>query len=109
MGESQSDSLPSGYVLASKRVADDRQPVRFMYREEPDGPDDSGWRLFSGEEDQAYADNPANIGLYTVGTIAEIDPSIVKHLLTPPPCAFERDAASDPFRVSDLGLAAEDE
>ncbi|MEZ6235546.1 MAG: DUF2185 domain-containing protein [Phycisphaerales bacterium] len=90
-----------GYVIASKRVGTDRCPVRFMYREEPDGPGDSGWRLFAGDEDQAYADDPGNLAMYAATTIVDIDPSIGPLLHTPPPCAFERERATDPFVRSD--------
>ena len=34
-----------GYVLATKKLVDERLPVRFMYREQAEG-DDSGWRFF---------------------------------------------------------------
>ena len=31
-----------GYVMATKMLVDGRRKVRFMYREAPDGPQDSG-------------------------------------------------------------------
>lgn len=40
-----------GYVLASKRLVDEKLSVGFMYREH--GSDkDSGWRFFAGDEEQ---------------------------------------------------------
>ena len=47
-----------GYVFATKMLVEGRRKVRFMYREEPEDPNDSGWRFFCGDEDQEYADNP---------------------------------------------------
>jgi len=100
---------PMGAVLASRLVARDGQKVRFLYRELPDGPEDSGWRIFSGSEDQAFADDPANIGLYDADTIARIDPDIIPLLQEPPPCAFERENAGDPFvRSADFDFEPEE-
>ena len=100
--------LPSGYVIASKRVAEARRPVRFLYREAVESPEDSGWRVFCGEEDQAYADEPANFGLYAATTIVAIDPSIGPLLGTAAPCAFERDNAAESFRPSDFDFTPEE-
>lgn len=101
---------PHGYALATAMVARDGRPVRFMYREQPDGDDDSGWRFFCGDEEQSYVDDPANLGLYALTTIIAIDPSIAPLLGTLAPCAFERDDERDPFRASGgFGFAPEDE
>ncbi|HEY5701520.1 MAG TPA: DUF2185 domain-containing protein [Gammaproteobacteria bacterium] len=91
-----------GTAFASKRVAEERDKVRFMYREDPVRDDDSGWKFFSGDEPQEYVDNPDNVGLYAISTIAEIDPDIVPLLNTPPPCAFEREHENGPFVDSDF-------
>jgi hypothetical protein len=44
-----------GACIASDHITVDGKRVGYMYREKPDGPPDSGWRFFSGEESQAYA------------------------------------------------------
>ena len=99
-----------GYVIASKLVGTERRPVRFLYREEPDdAKGDSGWRIFSGYEDQAYADDSKNFALYDANTIAEIDPSIIPLLQTPARCAFEREDPDGPFiktKASDFNFEA---
>ena len=61
-----------------------------MYREEPDFPDDSGWRFFSGKESQDYIEDPANTTIYEVNTIANYDPSIIPLLDSAVGSAFER-------------------
>ena len=93
-------NLPPGGALASNLVAKERRKIRFMYREQPDGEHDSGWRFFSGVEDQTYADDPSNFAIYAVTTIAEIDPDVVPFLNSPPPCAFERESDDTPFHES---------
>jgi hypothetical protein len=92
--------IPPGSGFASKRVFQERRKVRFMYREMPDNENDSGWRFFSGAEDQAYSEDPANFAICALATVAEIDPDIVGYLDTPAPCAFERAQDDDPFRRS---------
>ena len=64
--------------------------VGFMYRDEPDNEIDSGWRFFSGEETQEYADQAENFEVYDVNTIANYDPSIIDHLDAPIGSAFGR-------------------
>jgi hypothetical protein len=71
--------------------------VGYLYREKPDNADDSGWRIFSGDETQAYADDAANFALYNASTIVELDPSLLDVLGAPYPVAFERDPATDEF------------
>jgi hypothetical protein len=81
---------PMGCALATDRITVDAMPVVNMYRESPDRPEDSGWRFFAGDEDQAYVDDAANTCVYAVNTIANYDPDIISHLETPAPCAFEK-------------------
>jgi len=47
-----------------------------MYREPPRNTFDSGWSFFAGDETQGYCDNPENLALYDVNTIANYDPEI---------------------------------
>ncbi len=90
-----------GYAFVSKRVSEDRQPVRFMYREQPDQHEDSGWRFFSGDESEEFANNPDNITINALSTVTMIDPDVAKHLDAPYGSAFERNTATDPFVKSD--------
>ena len=68
-----------------------------MYRELPDDDIDSGWRFFSGDETQEYADDPANFAIYDVNTIANYDPDIIEHLGAPAFSAFERHPETQEF------------
>jgi hypothetical protein len=86
-----------GSCLASDRITVAGQRVGFMYRELPDNELDSGWRFFSGEEAQGYADDPVNFALYDVNTIANYDPDIIVHLDAPAFSAFERNADTGDF------------
>lgn len=91
-----------GGILAPKRLVAQRRRVRYMYREVTDDPNDSGWRVFSGDEDQAYADDPENLAFFAPTTITAIDPDVAALLGTPAPCAYERPRVTDAFRVAPL-------
>lgn len=88
-------------AFASKRVAEEKRKVQFMYREDPRAPGDSGWKFFRGDEPQEYVDNPENVGEYPLDSITNIDPSVAPLLDTPAPCAFERDSDEAEFVASD--------
>jgi hypothetical protein len=90
-----------GCIIASDEVAKARKPVGYLYREKPRNENDSGWRVFSGEETQEYADDPANFAMYNATTILEIDPSILSLLAAPPPIAFERSASGEFVEVAE--------
>ena len=80
-----------GYIIASREITEGGKPIGYMYREEPDNENDSGWRVFSGEESQAYTDDPANFAIYNASTIVDLDPSIRWLLEARFPIAYQRD------------------
>ncbi|ATC65955.1 hypothetical protein CMV30_03000 [Nibricoccus aquaticus] len=69
-----------GACIASDHIVVDGKKVGFMYRESPSNTVDSGWRFFSGEEDQAYVDQPEHLAFYDINTVANYDPAIILHL-----------------------------
>ena len=79
---------PMGYALVSDRITVDGLPIGYMYREEPDNKQDSGWRFFAGDESEDYLDNEMNIELMNVNTIAHYDQSIIPFLEEPINSAF---------------------
>lgn len=66
-----------GYVMASKMLIDGKKEVNYLYHEEPTNDQDSGWRLFCGEESKDYMANPENLGIYDLKTIMDFDPSVL--------------------------------
>ncbi|MEM6691690.1 MAG: DUF2185 domain-containing protein [Planctomycetota bacterium] len=80
---------PMGYCIATDRITVEGAKIGYFYRESPDGPDDSGWRFFAGDESQDYVDDPQNMMLYDVNTIANYDRGVIPYLKEDPPCAFE--------------------
>ena len=82
-----------GSCLATDRIVVDGKRVGYCYREAPDSALDSGWRFFAGDEVQEYVENPCNLGIYDVNTVANYDPQIVPLLSSPAGSAFERNSA----------------
>ena len=71
---------PMGSCVASDKITVDGFFVGYMYREESNFSADSGWRFFSGTEEQEYVDNPDNLMFYDLNTIANYDPAIIPYL-----------------------------
>src|SRR5688572_23250583 len=86
-----------GACFAADMITCEGRKVAFMYREQPDQEIDSGWRFMSGYESDEYANNPDNLGIYDVNTIANYDPDIIPFLAAPDGSAFERKDGTGPF------------
>jgi hypothetical protein len=80
-----------GACIASDEITVMGKRVGYAYRERPDHDTDSGWRFFSGEEPDGYADDPDNFSVYDVNTIANYDPQIIAILAARVGAAFARD------------------
>lgn len=90
-----------GGGFATDRIMVDGMKIGYMYREKALRRDDSGWRFFCGDEDQAYINHPNHTGIYAVNTIANYDSDIIPYLNTPAPCTFEKIAGKDKYRRVD--------
>ena len=86
-----------GGCMATDMITVEGYPVRFMYREEPDNEIDSGWRFMSGFEDDEYMNDPRNLALYDVNTIANYDPSIIPFLYEPIGSTYEKAEGQERF------------
>ena len=90
---------PMGGCIATDKITVHGEPVDFMYRDEPSYEKDSGWHFFSGTEDQEYADNPDNMMIYDVNTIANYDRAIIPYLDLPIGTELERVRGTDQFNI----------
>lgn len=86
-----------GVCFATDLITVQGQQVGYMYRERPDNEIDSGWRFLAGTESEEYINNPDNLAIYDVNTIANYDPEIVPYLDAPIGSAFERESGSGQF------------
>lgn len=90
---------PIGACFATDKITVDGMEVGYMYREKPDREMDSGWRFFSGTEDQEYIDDLSNTTIYSVNTIANYDPAIIPHLDMPYGTHLERIEGTKKFQI----------
>jgi hypothetical protein len=79
-----------GSCVVSDKVSVEGLQIGYMYREHPNSDVDSGWRFFSGLEEQDYVDNPDNLMLFDINTIANHDPAIIDYLKSPFGSEYER-------------------
>ena len=91
-----------GGCFASDMITVGGNKVGYMYREEPGFDADSGWRFLSGTESQEYLDDPENLQIYNVNTIANYDPDIIPFLDQPIGSAFERRQITERFAATDF-------
>lgn len=83
--------VPSmGGCIASDRITVDGKQVGSMIREATERTDDSGWVFLAGDESQAYLDEPTNLAVYDVNTIANYDLAIIPYLYALPGQRFDR-------------------
>jgi hypothetical protein len=88
-----------GGCVATDKITVEGLLVGYMYREEPDFEADSGWRFFAGVEDQDFVDNPDNLAIYKVNTIANYDNAIIPYLKFPIGTELIRIKDSDKFQL----------
>ena len=88
-----------GGCIATDRITVDGLLVDYMYRDDTNRPADSGWRFFSGTEDQVYIDNPDHSTVYDVNTIANYDPAIIPYLDYPTGSHLERLRGTNKFQI----------
>jgi hypothetical protein len=94
-------NLATGYggCFATDKITVDGELVDYMYREDPSFPEDSGWRFFSGSEDQEYVDDPNNTAIYDVNTIANYDKAIIPYLDLPIGTELEKIKGTEQFQI----------
>jgi hypothetical protein len=97
--EAIQDVIPSGrYCYASDKITVDGEPVGYMHREKPEEVEDSGWRFYSGTEDEEYVENPYHFMMFDLNYIANCDPAIIPYLKSKTGSELERIEGTDRFR-----------
>lgn len=93
--------LVTGYggCICTDKITVDGMPVLYMYKDKPINDMDSGWRFFSGFEDDDYMKDNSNHSVYDVNTIANYESSIIPFLDLPVGSELERDDKSQAFRL----------
>ncbi len=85
------DNLVNRYIkrcFVTQRILRDGARVGYLYREDPDREDDSGWRLTANDESDEYMENVGNIAYVSLGAVLGKDDSIASLLQQPVGSAF---------------------
>lgn len=95
-------------ALVSKMLFDKKEIVRFLYREKADRKEDSGWRLFTGLEDDEYNSNSENIQIVNVYYLIDKDPTLFEPLKGDYGSVYERENIKDSWHIVEDWSPAEE-
>lgn len=70
------------------RKALDARSINWLLRDKPNNPQDSGWQLFYGDEDEAYLSDAKNATIISLGKVLEFEPRL-EQAFTSDHTAFE--------------------
>jgi hypothetical protein len=79
-------SLPQKYskhCFVTNNILYEGTKIGYLYRENPDHDDDSGWRIMPAEVSDEYLNNAENCSYVSLGAVLTRDDSIVDILSTP--------------------------
>ncbi|APA67166.1 immunity protein Imm33 domain-containing protein [Janthinobacterium sp. 1_2014MBL_MicDiv] len=91
----------AGLCFVTKRVLEDGAPVGYLYREEPDNADDSGWRFTANDESDDYINDSANVALVSLGAVLGVDDRFIALLDSPTGTAYAFDRNTQQFMAVD--------
>ena len=87
-------SITDKYIkrcFVTRNILYEGEPVGYLYREEPDHEDDSGWRFTTGKETDEYMDDSDNTSYVSLGAVLSEDDSFVALLERESGVAFIKD------------------
>lgn len=76
--QGETNQTKHGYIaLMSRLVIDEKLPVRFMYKTVPEHLNDTGWRVFTGYEDELFlTEESVNMIPIPLDRLMQIDDSL---------------------------------
>ena len=96
-------SLVDRYIsrcFVTNRILKEGERIGYLYREEPDRDEDSGWRFMVGDESDEYMDDAKNISLVSLGAVLRCDDSVIDLLDSPVGSTFARSTHGDFERIN---------
>lgn len=87
-------------AFVSRMVLQDGLPVMYLYREESPEAQDSGWRIFSGKEDEYYIDTPDNWAFVELTPLLEKDPTLLEVMEYGPGYSFVREVVGGDWTMT---------
>ena len=104
---SETNQTKSGFLaLVSKLCLEDQLPIRFLYKTVPEHLNDTGWRMYSGYEDDEYLANElANMLPVPLEKTCEMDVSLTELVSYNAGTVWERTPEQDQWqRVYDFKI-----
>lgn len=70
-------------AFVSKKITEEGWKVGYMYRDEPNHEQDSGWVLMAGNEDDEYTEDSHNLQVMSVHSVMQFDDTVWKYITAP--------------------------
>lgn len=105
--QGETNQTKNGFLtLMSRLVVDEKLPMRFMYKTVPEHLNDTGWRIFTGYEDESFLDDAeVNMIPMPMESVGKLDPSVEPLLEYNAGTVWERHPESDGWeRVYDYKI-----
>ena len=90
--EDKEPSLVEKYIkrcIVTNDILYESSKIDYLYREESDNENDSGWRFLSNNKNDDYVNNPKNVSCVSLGAVLRQDDSVLDLLEPPIGSAFE--------------------
>lgn len=99
------DTPVGWYAIVSHKIVEEGLPIRFMYREhQGDLPFDSGWRVFSGTEDDEYMNNSENFSFQSLTRLTHYQADVGELFWADIGSVFEKKKERIVFLLLPIGL-----
>ncbi len=87
------------YALVSELCFQKNETIRFIYHEQPDNNEDSGWRIFTGNENEEYTNDYRNIQIMKIVDLLARDNTLFEPIKNGKYVAFERNEKDSQWTI----------
>lgn len=67
----------AGAAIVSRKIVEGTGNIKWLTREAPIAPQDTGWRILSDRDTDEYLDDPANMTVVDFNDICDIEPACI--------------------------------
>ena len=75
--------INAGAAIVSRQIVERTGNIKWLIREEPFAPQDTGWRILSDRDTDEYLADPANWTVVDFNDICDIEPACIGIYLLP--------------------------
>ena len=73
----------AGAAIVSRKIVERTGNIKWLTRETPFAPQDSGWRVLSDRDTEEYLSNPANMTVVDFNELCALEPACIGIYLLP--------------------------